>query len=574
MDKVIKSSATDDKKAEILANIIKQNIIIPSITNDELNTLKVTYIDNKNPSSNVSFKLEANSQTSEKITLNNSTLVGTNTGDYLFIQNLPPNVKDYNIKITDARANYKEGSITVKVQFLQYFMKVKESDTPGSKPTEVIKYFPNSSSPDDDIFEANFIIKGFQPINAPTNIFGTDSFIGVGDKGIITLPPPPTTTTKADPTTPTTLDAGSLSMDIIKKILRGRVYANKTEDEDVTAKIQTINDLNSDDIQPNVLDDVEMRMFVYAALAESGGSPHSLSKNDQSSIVYQDGEAGNEYYVLKDVDALKNFITWKINPSANLLAGTLTLSPLINLWFSEDTDGSLKLQNRYMPFGVGKDGIPTIVGDVASAPTNTSIVLTGFAHPKTAELTFANAVKPDAGTTPAENPKIPVYDGTVRITLSGNTNVTAKQFVNQEDWFSTINKGITVSDTGIVWVKNKDGDIVKPSGDSSDSKFYSLANLCGTDSPNGEGIKYTINQFNGTIEIQTQTMRYFDAYNLLREGPITIVIAGFLSAGNAYQTTYIIIITTIIALIVILAIVLARMLWVKYSKSRDEYNQR
>ncbi len=464
------------------------------------------------------------------------------TDPYLLLTNVPANIKPYNIFVepSNITADNKTGTLSFDVNLRQWFTNEKGD----------ITYHPTleDQSNGNTVYKTpnRITITGMKSVANATIINPTGDNID-SNTGTITL----------------TKDCTSAK--IIKGVLKGQYLSDTTlTDEQRQAKIKALENFDPTTEQSTILSDIGMKTYLYVALIKSNGSPYTLTKG---SMVEQQGTDDDPAYIVKNANALDEFITWKNNPFNDLEKGTLTLSPMLNIWFGGD---DVDVFNQYQSFGAGVNGKPIVAKDADGVtieqPTVTQVILDGF-------IKAENSLEIGSGS---------VYDGTVNAVWNGLdiNNMTATDFVKN---------GITTADghmdfkqvlqdkkylsvtPGVVAVYN---EVKTPTGTELEvdstitgEALTDLSNLVDFSNNNF----YKVNMLNGTIEITTKTLKYFDANKQLQTGKVTIVLTGFLPSTSAYESTYIIIITTIIALIVILSIILARILWVRYSKSRDEY---
>ncbi len=483
------------------------------------------------------YQVSSTTDIKNLISIKNKSASSSVKQPYLLMANIPSNIRPYNIIIDPANVTIDNttGTLKFRVNLRQWFTNDAKNG---------ITYHPtlDDQSTGNDMYTTpnEITISGMKSVSNATVINPINK---AGD----------TDTMSSDGVL--TLSHTGTSEKIIKGILKGR-YLDTNPEATVEDSNKEFADFDVTKIQPSQLDDLRLKEYIYVALIESGGSPYTL---EPGSMVINQGTADDPIYRIKDENALNDFITWKINPFIDLTEGTVILSPMLNIWFGGD---DVQVYNQYQSFGGGENGKPSVTKNDDGSVTVTSarvtqLTLKGFLAAKNT-LQFNSAS---------------VYDGQVNVVLKDmdTTKITALQFAN--NGFTTAD-GTVITLQGALMDTNKlqisAGGIVQivdEPGITSEEELQNIANLIDFSNKN----YFKVNPINGTIEIKTKVVKYFDANKILQTGSINLVLTGFLPSTEAYETTYIIIITTIIALIVILAIVLARILWVRYARTRDEY---
>ncbi len=433
------------------------------------------------------------------------------TQPYLLMANIPKNIRPYNmyIKKEDIIVNNIEGSVSFKLTLKQWYTRT---------PTGDIVYHPTIEDQSQGNLEYTtkntLTIKGLKNIKNATIISPAGD--NVNNDGTIKI-------TK-----------GSTSEEIINGILLEK-YIN-ADPENINKLDQYIPFVASES-QPIVLDETDLKVYVYVALYKSGGSPYTLEKGSMVELT----DVGS--YHINDLDALNEFITWKVNPNYDLTNGTVQLSPMLNIWFGGN---DAQIFNQYQSFGAGDLGKPIVANGSVVSPAQVSFVkLSGFIKADSS-LSFNNSFV-------YNNEAIVQYledQNNLAIELS---KFTAAEFTKNQFFVSAI-QNIQISNGGIVSVVN----------DPSLGPNFTMNDIIDFTSNDW----YKVNELNGTLELKTKVLKYFDGNKELKVGRISIIISGFKPSVSAYQTTYIILIITIVALILVLAVVLSRILWVKYNKSR------
>lgn len=483
------------------------NDVIVDIENSNISTLYPQLEKFKNM-----FPYELNSSIvlRELINIKNKDETSNVNQPYLFLSNVPNLIKPYNIFIkTDAEnltIDNVNGTVSLNVFFTQWF------DIPKGG---TITFYPNLDSISAGVTEYKapnkLVFKGLKKVSNKTSLNISSDIYEDSSKGIITL---------GDSSSPTEPDNSSK---IIRNILQD-------------------NSLKFNTVQPNILTNDQIYTYIYAALISSGGSPYSFTSNQ---IIEQSTIDGS--YTINDIKKLKEFIIWKQDPVVNLRDGTITITPILNLWFDEKSPmPNLDLQavNQYAAFGAGSEGTPTLDAENNLVQAvNQKVELSGFLKAGNGTL-FNNRYKVLDNTVLLNG----LMDPTIDISLS-----TPNEYFQNGDWNNVISNNL-ITYTGIS--SFIDGTPVSP---NNLSELLDLSTV-------------EVNDLLGTISIKTKPVVYFDSYLQKHEGSITIITQGFKSSRSAYNMMYIVLVVGLVSLIIILMIILARVMWVKYNKSRNENN--